>query len=181
MFIRKDEHSDFEYRGIKGQTGVNSNGTIKAITWYDENKEIIYTDYIELEFLHYDDFKSFYDYDMENPVHTTTVNPDDKESNKYEATEEGMYIAKVTRTRNNDKTFAFSADYRVTEFPRKPKFHKDTPNEEDVHVSDKEVDNAKLSFKLDVSETPYDKFRIEWKRYHRLNKGTQFEDFIVYK
>ncbi len=137
------------------------------IEWYDDNMNVIDTTFARIELANENNFNA-----MENfqEIETGT-------EKAYVASDEGLYMVKITRTRNTRTISENSIEYRVTEAPKVPDMSKNYQGAKLVSVTDLMEGNDVLSVEMGES-IKFDEYEVTWKLWRGDKKK---EDLVIYK
>ena len=110
------------YRG-KDSTEFDYNGFTYVAEYYDDEKNMIRSDAIRIEFSNEDCHKEVKNFEVFEEI---VDDVDLAQQSSYNATTPGFYKMEVTRTRNRASVKGESIEYRVTNAPVAPNFTEDT-------------------------------------------------------
>lgn len=137
------------------------------VEWYDDNMNVIDTTFARIELANENNFNA-----MENfqEIETGT-------EKAYVASDEGLYMVKITRTRNARAISENSIEYRVTEAPKVPDMSANYQGAKLVSVADLMEGNKVLSVEMGES-IKFDEYEVTWKLWRGDKKK---EDLVIYK
>lgn len=141
------------------------------IEWYDENMNAINSSFITIQLANEDNFNA-----MDNFQEI-----DGATSESFEALEEGLYRAIISRIRNNASIAEKSIEYRVTLPTQMPVFE-DGTYDGAILVSLKDLLNGTKSLFIEMSDIiPYDEYEVTWMLYCGDDPSGDKEDLQIAK